>query len=394
MYNVVKHVTELAARLDREVSRMINMELKAIHGEEPETRNSQVGDESTDAVNVSESPNADTSEATLRRRAVTGSIKPLRPVEGQAPGASHGIAGAPSGAVELDNNVMRKLTQEVEDMVIEKNIRRHPMLARIWNEGVKAGRRAYQQQQQQSRQQEQQERDRAREDRLFGLSSQTTAVEPSQNGGMDEGAKREYVERRARSEGFSTPSPRSSPTLPTPASTHNHGYSHSQPQAQPYSHPQPNKPTLDRGPRKSSFPRPGTELAKLVEAERARIRETRLDRLGMSPQEPQQFQPPSPLSPSPAPAPAHVSAPKAMSRLSFINTLDGNITNSPGLQTSPSPAARLGSVGSVGSMGSRGSMGLHPDNTGAVSSGEQPSSRFNSEDGRINIRSRSISLIN
>lgn len=354
MYSVVKHVTEIVARMDREISRMINMELTAIHGGDEETV--QTGDEAAKAASTgTQVANLD---LTLKRRRV--SIGPSSAAE--TPGISQGPLGAPSGAVELDDNLMRTLTREVEEMVIEKNLKRHPMLARIWKEGVDAGRRAYQ---------------REREDRLFGLLSQTTAVEASQQGihDMDDTSKRDYVDRRARSEGFSTPSPRSSPSLTTPNAAHSHTYSHSQPIAQ--TEGQPQKPTLNGGPRNPSFPRPGSELAKKVEAERARIREARLDRLAMSPPE---FQ--TPTSP-----PVLGNTRNPLNRLSFISTLSGDVPGSPGSIGSPSPSARLSSIGSIGSTG------LHTDGNGgggSVSGGEHSASPL----GRMGIRSRSVSLVN
>ncbi|KAG8809292.1 hypothetical protein FRC19_005325 [Serendipita sp. 401] len=213
LYVVVKQVTEIAAQIDREISRMIYRELKAAHGEvddpvangvAPEMdANDTPANAKTGALPGSGDPSTSSlpgSSPNLRQRRVVGSNSRTTTSGPSAP-----IAGL--GGLELNDGVMRKLSKEVEDVVIEKNLKRHPLLARIWREGVLAGRAAY---------------ERERESQFFDdrqvkkptSRSETTAVDPSQptfsprqTQKATDDWKRDYVQRRARSEDYYLPTP-------------------------------------------------------------------------------------------------------------------------------------------------------------------------------------------
>jgi hypothetical protein len=291
LYAIVKQVTEIAARLDREISRMIYTELKAVHGEVEET------------PLVPTSTGVDAQASTLEASANPAAVAPVLNEEGRAtsyvgsPGSSKrtqrntsasrtpvsrsrisaSTATAGLGGMELDNNIMRLLSKEVEDMVIEKNIKRHPMLARIWNEAVYTGRIAS---------------EREREAKLFGTQqtnqppsqSQTTAVDISQqghpfpNGRTSESDnsswKSSYMQRRARSEEHSaSPPPISKPILghtssitntPPPSALRN--LSHQSSDVERGTHTRRSSASSFSG-----FPRTGSDLARRVDAERARL---------------------------------------------------------------------------------------------------------------------------
>ncbi|KAG8810383.1 hypothetical protein FRC17_002953, partial [Serendipita sp. 399] len=193
LYTVVKQVTEIAAQIDREISRMIHRELKAVHGE--------IDEPVAIGAAAEVDPNI-TPKSAKRGQTSPGIESNLRT---PTSGPSAPIAGL--GGLELNDGVMRKLSKEVEEVVIEKNLKRHPLLARIWREGVLAGRAAY---------------EKEREDALFGVRegtkppshSGTTAVDPSQPTfsprqihQTTDDWKRDYIQRRARSEDSGLPLP-------------------------------------------------------------------------------------------------------------------------------------------------------------------------------------------
>ncbi|PVF97641.1 hypothetical protein CPB86DRAFT_706608 [Serendipita vermifera] len=295
LYAVVKQVTEIAARLDREISRMIYTELKAAHGEveeipvniatasEPQASNTGVTatpakitpvlNESDRATSFVPSPGS--SKKTQR---YVSSNPALRTPASQER-VSNSTATAGLGGMELDNNIMRLLSKEVEDMVIEKNIKRHPMLARIWNEAVSAGRIAS---------------EREREARLFGAQqtnqplsqSQTTAVDipqqlhpfPNSRAYENDSSswKSSYMQRRARSEEHSASPPPilSKPALgpvtgitstPPPSALRN--LSRQGSDVERLSHTRWSSASSSF----SGLPRTGSDLVKRVDAERAKL---------------------------------------------------------------------------------------------------------------------------
>ncbi|CAG8623007.1 16269_t:CDS:1, partial [Acaulospora colombiana] len=308
LYAVVKQVTEIAARLDREISRMIYTELKAAHGEveetldtmataaEPQASNAEVSatpaktapllSESDRATSFIPSPG---SSKKTQRNVSSNSALRTPATQGRV---SNSTATAGLGGMELDNNIMRLLSKEVEDMVIEKNIKRHPMLARIWNEAVGAGRIAF---------------EREREAKLFGAqqahqpvsqSQTTTAVDISQQlhpfpnsrtSDNDSAWKSSYMQRRARSEEHSASPP---PNLSKPALGPISGITNTPPPSalrnlsrqgsdvERLSHTRWSSASSSY----SGLPRTGSDLAKRVDAERARLlRELASDQLASSP---------------------------------------------------------------------------------------------------------------
>lgn len=318
---------------------MIWRELKAAHGEE-------------EPAALDESTVNEISLNSPTRRVPAASTSALPPPGAPAGATTASSAAAGLGGIELKDNLMRKLSQEVEDIVVEKNLKRHPMLARIWAEGVEAGRKAYL---------------KEREERLRAtFASQTTAVDlsqrlngiseyPAKGSGDQEDWKKDYMSRRARSEEHS-PSPSPSPSLrggfasqpialrntPPPSELRNFGTGpgrRRESSPTPITAPLALRPTLGNRPsleRKSTI-----ELAKMAgasEVERLK-RGSALERLSS-------FSPRASFSPGP--------------------TLEGNAT---------------GATSYVGNRLSAGSL----DSPGA---GE----RFDSL-GPISVRSRSMSLV-
>lgn len=296
LHNVARRITEIAARLDREISRMIHAELKAAHGEVEELPAEGATAAASASMPNAEPTNTSSTPSPAKRQSIAqkeDTLSPLasrtaKPNRRQAvfPSSSAALAGL--GGMELNDVVMRHLSKEVEDMVIEKNLRRHPMLARIWKEGVAAGRASY---------------EKEREDRIFGMQnqsmtqSQLTAVDLSmgqqQSGGNKLGEsswKEGYIQRRARSEEHSpSPSPSLPPRLfqgPTPSLTNT-------PPPRPLrnlsqfsseaSHSELHRRSSSSSSNMSSLPRASSVLARSVEAEKARLREAALERLTMSP---------------------------------------------------------------------------------------------------------------
>ena len=308
LHDVVKRVTGIAARLDREISKMIHTELKAAHGDEIDSSSAPVG--ASEAPSSTPAPSADTTrtasfpsssrspvgqqtsshrEDTLSPLPAQASQPfPLRPV---APNSS--MPAAALGGMELGDGVMRHLSKEVELLIVERNLKRHPMLARIWDEGVAAGRAAYQ---------------REREEKLLARTqsisqSELTAVDSQRlpeghsTNGTKPGEKslgswkEGYIQRRARSEEHS-PSPPSSlpprlfqgsaPSLtntPPPSRPLRKLSSNSSDVSKSDLHRRSSSTSLPN----FSLPRPGSAFRRSVEAQQARMRDTALDRQASSP---------------------------------------------------------------------------------------------------------------
>ena len=305
LHGVVRRVTEIAARLDREISRMIHAELKAAHGEAEELPAESVSTPVSTpmpAAKHTDALPASASGSPARQKVASQKEDTLSPLASRTshsvsrraifPSASAAPAGL--GGMELNDGVMRQLSKEVEDMIVEKNLRRHPMLARIWKEGVAAGRAAY---------------EKEREEKLFGAQtrsmtqSQLTAVDLSQQlmgahtskGNRLEETnpsswKESYIQRRARSEENSPSPPASLPprllqgpaasltSTPPPQPLRNlSNYSSEATRSELHRRSSSTSSNL------STFPRASSVLSRSIEAEKARLREATLERLTASP---------------------------------------------------------------------------------------------------------------
>lgn len=176
---MVKQVSAIAARLDRDLSRMILGELKAAHG--------QIDTPAGISVDGGQTKGASANSTPSKAQKIAG-------------GTSNSNAAAGLGGVELNDTIMRMLSGEVTDMVVEKNLKRHPLLGRIWMESLRREWERYSQ------------NPRGRDE--VDSSQGTTAVDLSQRLQQGEDWKKDYLQRRARSEELSpsrSQSPASSP---------------------------------------------------------------------------------------------------------------------------------------------------------------------------------------
>lgn len=299
LHSVVRRVTEIAARLDREISRMIHAELKAAHGEFEDLPVETVATPASTPMPAGAVASASsTSGSPARKKVVSQQEDTLGPLNSRTPRLtsrqplfpSTSAAPAGLGGMELNDVVMRQISKEVESMVVEKNIKRHPMLARIWREGVAAGRASYQ---------------KEREERFFGaqqdrsmtqsqltavdLSQQLVAGQPSKGETNPSSWKEGYIQRRARSEEHSPSPPASLPprmfpgpvasltNTPPPRPLRNLSNFSSEAYSELHRRSSSTSSNI------STLPRSSSVLARNTEAEKVRLREAAPEKLSASP---------------------------------------------------------------------------------------------------------------